>query len=174
SCRGEWAALRKRAWSDDGEMGRNRSDLIVFAGRRLVQLVPVLLGVVIITFFFTHVAVPDPCAIWAGAHAQPYQIQNCRSTFGLDKPLPDQFVAYLHVFGRSRGRHRDRSGPRTSLDRYVLQQSNVRPTSPLFGSRCPPRRQPGSDAGGDPASHPSGLRPRLPEPGNRDEDDAGL
>ena len=76
-------------------MGRNRSDLIVFVGRRLVQLVPVLLGVMIITFFFTHVAVPDPCAIWAGAHAQPYQIQSCRSTFGLDKPLPGQFVAYL-------------------------------------------------------------------------------
>src|SRR5437899_10608678 len=76
-------------------MGRNRSDLIVFVGRRLVQLVPVLLGVMIITFFFTHVAVPDPCAIWAGAHAHPYQIQNCRSTFRLHKPLPDQFVACL-------------------------------------------------------------------------------
>ena len=40
-------------------------------------------------------AVPDPCAIWAGAHAQPYQIQNCRVTYGLDKPLPNQFIAYL-------------------------------------------------------------------------------
>src|SRR5437879_7969898 len=76
-------------------MGRNRSDLIVFVGRRLVQLFPSPSGVVFVTFFFTVAAVPDPCPIWAGAHAQPYQIQNCRSTFGLDKPLPDQFVAYL-------------------------------------------------------------------------------
>jgi peptide/nickel transport system permease protein len=76
-------------------MSRDRSDLLIFVGRRAVQLIPVLFGVILITFFFTHVAVSDPCAIWAGAHAQPYQIQNCRVTFGLDKPLPNQFVAYL-------------------------------------------------------------------------------
>src|SRR5947209_16454952 len=32
----------------------------IFVGKRLLQLVPVLFGVVTITFFFTHVAVPNP------------------------------------------------------------------------------------------------------------------
>ncbi len=76
-------------------MGRSRSDLVVFIAKRLAQLIPVLLGVIIITFFFTHVAVSNPCAVWAGAHAQPYQVRNCIVQFGLDKPLPDQFIAYL-------------------------------------------------------------------------------
>ncbi len=76
-------------------MGRNPSDLIVFVGKRLVQLIPVLLGVIIITFFFTHVAIRNPCAVWAGPRAQPYQIAQCIQNFGLDKPLLDQFIAYL-------------------------------------------------------------------------------
>lgn len=76
-------------------MGRNKSDLIVFVGKRLVQLFPVVLGVVVITFFFTHVAVQNPCAIWAGPHATQDQIQQCIVRFGLNKPLTDQFWSYM-------------------------------------------------------------------------------
>src|SRR5438093_6068877 len=76
-------------------MGRNKSDLIVFVGKRLVQLLPVVLGVIVITFFFTHVAVQNPCAIWAGPHATQDQIQACIVRFGLDRPLPEQFWRYM-------------------------------------------------------------------------------
>lgn len=76
-------------------MGRNNSDLVIFIGKRLLQLVPVVLGVVVITFFFTHVAVQNPCAIWAGPHATQDQINACRVKFGLDRPLTNQFWAYL-------------------------------------------------------------------------------
>ncbi len=37
-------------------MGRSPSDLIVFVGKRLLQLLPVLAGVVLLTFFVTHLA----------------------------------------------------------------------------------------------------------------------
>ncbi len=43
-------------------MGRNLSDLVVFIGMRLVQLIPVLLGVILLMFFLTHITVSDPCA----------------------------------------------------------------------------------------------------------------
>src|SRR3989441_1447634 len=76
-------------------MGRNKSDLIVFVGKRLVQLLPVVLGVIVITFFFTHVAVQNRCAIWAGPHATQDQIQACIVRFGLDRPLPEQFWRYM-------------------------------------------------------------------------------
>jgi len=76
-------------------LGRNKSDLIVFVGKRLVQLLPVVLGVIVITFFFTHVAVQNPCAIWAGPHATQDQIQACIVRFGLDRPLIDQFWNYM-------------------------------------------------------------------------------
>ena len=76
-------------------MGRSLLDLGVFMMKRLVQLVPVLIGVILITFFFTHVGIQNPCAVWAGRHPTPAQIDNCIRTFGLDQPLPNQFLRYL-------------------------------------------------------------------------------
>ncbi len=76
-------------------MGRSQGDLVIFIGKRLVQLVPVLFGVVTITFFFTHVAVPNPCYIWSGPRATQSTIQQCIVNNDLDKPLFDQYVRYL-------------------------------------------------------------------------------
>ncbi len=75
-------------------MGRSWTDLGIFIGKRLLQLIPVIFGVVTITFFFTHVAVANPCAAWTRARSQA-AIQQCTVNFGLDKPLPTQYVNYL-------------------------------------------------------------------------------
>lgn len=61
---------------------------------RLLQLVPVLFGVITITFFFTHVAVANPCAAWTKARTAA-QVQQCIVTFGFDKDLLTQYVTYL-------------------------------------------------------------------------------
>ena len=76
-------------------MGRSRGDLLVFMGKRLLQLIPVVLGVVTITFIFTHLAVRNPCAVWSGPHASQSTIKQCIINFGLDQPLPNQFGSYL-------------------------------------------------------------------------------
>ncbi len=76
-------------------MGRSWSDLAVFIAKRLAQLVPVLLGVVIITFFFTHIAVSNPCAIWSGPKASPATIDACIRNNHFNDPLPVQFYYYL-------------------------------------------------------------------------------
>src|SRR5207244_10768236 len=78
-----------------GVVGRNKSALIGFVCKRLLHLIPVVLGVIVITFFFTHVAVQNPCAVWAGAHATADQVQACILRFGLNRPLTDQFWRYL-------------------------------------------------------------------------------
>ncbi len=75
-------------------MGRNYSDLIVFIGKRLLLMIPVLLGIIVITFIFTHMAVQNPCAVWL-PHAKPNQLQACIEKYQLDKPLTDQFWTYL-------------------------------------------------------------------------------
>ncbi|MGA7923529.1 MAG: ABC transporter permease [Thermoplasmata archaeon] len=75
-------------------MGRNLSDLVVFIGVRLVQLIPVLLGVVLLMFFLTHVSVSDPCAGWE-PHAHPNVIRACIAYFGLNQPLTTQFERYI-------------------------------------------------------------------------------
>lgn len=76
-------------------MGRSRGDLIIFVGKRLVMLIPVLFGVVTITFIFTHMAVPNPCLVWSGPRATQVTIQNCIVNNDLDKPLPNQYLRYL-------------------------------------------------------------------------------
>jgi peptide/nickel transport system permease protein len=75
-------------------MGRSLTDLLFFIGRRLVELVPVLLGVIVLTFFFTHVAVPDPCPSWY-PHAKPPVLAACRNFFGFNQPLYIQFEKYI-------------------------------------------------------------------------------
>ncbi len=75
-------------------MGRSPTDLVLFVGKRLLMLIPVVFGVMAITFFFTHVAVQNPCVVWY-PHAKPATIATCIRTFGLDQPLPVQFYRYL-------------------------------------------------------------------------------
>ncbi len=75
-------------------MGRSFSGLVIFVLKRLVQLIPVVFGVATITFIFTRLAVRDPCAIWY-PKAKPAVVQGCIHTFGLDQPIPTQFVNYL-------------------------------------------------------------------------------
>ncbi len=76
-------------------MGRSKSDLLIFLGKRLLQLVPVVLGVVTITFFFTHIAVPNPCLIWSGPRATQHTIDLCIANNDLDKPFVTQYLTYL-------------------------------------------------------------------------------
>src|SRR5580693_3356472 len=77
-------------------MGRSLPDLGIFIGKRLLQLVPVLLGSIVITFFVTHFGVTDPCTYWV-PKARPAALQACISTFGTNAPITVQFERYLAV-----------------------------------------------------------------------------
>lgn len=76
-------------------MGRSPGDLLIFIGKRLLQLIPVIFGVVLITFIFTHLAVSNPCAYWVGPKATQSTLAACRSFFGLNLPLTTQFIKYI-------------------------------------------------------------------------------
>jgi ABC-type dipeptide/oligopeptide/nickel transport system permease component len=75
-------------------VGRSWSDLAFFIGFRLLELIPVLFGVVLLTFLFTHLAVPDPCGAWF-PHAKPPVLAACRNYFGFNQPLWVQFEKYI-------------------------------------------------------------------------------
>jgi peptide/nickel transport system permease protein len=66
-----------------------------FVGRRLVQLVPVALGVTIIVFFMIHLIPGDPARTILGLHATPQKIAILHREFGLDKPLINQYWLFL-------------------------------------------------------------------------------
>ncbi|KAJ56341.1 peptide ABC transporter permease [Actibacterium mucosum KCTC 23349] len=62
---------------------------------RLIQAIPVVIGVVVITFILTRALPGDPAVYFAGDAADEASIQQVRETLGLDKPLPHQFLQYV-------------------------------------------------------------------------------
>ena len=73
-------------------MGRTPSDLAIFVAKRLLQLIPVLIGISILTFVFTHISVVNPCSQWF-PHAHASTLANCEAQFA--QPLYVQYWNYL-------------------------------------------------------------------------------
>jgi len=67
---------------------------------RILQAIPVLFGVILISFILTRALPGDPAAQFAGAMATPDSIEEVRKSLGLDKPLPEQFAIYLGQLAR--------------------------------------------------------------------------
>jgi peptide/nickel transport system permease protein len=63
--------------------------------RRLVTVIPTLIGVIIVTFLLTRVLPGDPAVYFAGPAATPQSIADIRKSLGLDKSLPEQFLHYV-------------------------------------------------------------------------------
>src|SRR6267378_4671754 len=64
--------------------------------KRLVTVIPTLIGVVIVTFMLTRVLPGDPAVYFAGPAATPQSIAEIRKSLGLDKSLPEQFTRYVN------------------------------------------------------------------------------
>lgn len=63
---------------------------------RLIQTIPVLLGVAILTFSMVHLTPGDPVLIMLGDRGGTAEdIEKLRHELGLDQPLPVQFVSYI-------------------------------------------------------------------------------
>ncbi|WP_066367398.1 ABC transporter permease [Herbidospora mongoliensis] len=69
--------------------------IVRFVGRRLLQLVPVLLGVVVLTFLLVRVLPGDPIRTILGPNATPEDAAAARARYGLDQPIVKQFLDYL-------------------------------------------------------------------------------
>lgn len=63
--------------------------------RRLIAALPVVLGVMIVSFLMLHLAPGDPAVVIAGADATPEAVAAVRAQLGLDRPLPERFLTYL-------------------------------------------------------------------------------
>lgn len=63
--------------------------------KRIVQLVPVLIGITILTFAMTHLVPGDPVAIMLGTQASGDDVERIRQQLGLDKPLHIQYFDFL-------------------------------------------------------------------------------
>lgn len=62
---------------------------------RVAQALPVIAGVVIVTFVLTRALPGDPAAYFAGAAASEASIAEIRAALSLDRSLPEQFAIYV-------------------------------------------------------------------------------
>jgi peptide/nickel transport system permease protein len=69
--------------------------LLQYVLRRLLGMVPVLFGVALLVFLLFHTVGADPVRVALGQHASPAAIAELRARWGLDRPLPRQFAAFL-------------------------------------------------------------------------------
>jgi peptide/nickel transport system permease protein len=74
--------------------------------RRFALAGLMLFGLICLTFAIANIAPADPAALAAGPDAGRSQIEQARREYGLDKPLPEQFLRYVTdlthgEFGRS-------------------------------------------------------------------------
>lgn len=80
--------------------------MIRYIGKRLLQMIPILLTVAILIFTLMYFVPGDPVEIMLGDTATPEQIAAARAKFGLDKPylirLWNYLVGIVHLdFGTS-------------------------------------------------------------------------
>ena len=69
--------------------------LLAMIARRCLWVPPTLLGLVLLVFAISHVIPSDPARVMAGENAPPEQVAALRQKYGLDRPLPVQFVRYV-------------------------------------------------------------------------------
>ena len=63
--------------------------------RRVLLLVPVLLGISIVTFAMLRLIPGDPAQIMLGEHATLEDVERIRERMGLNDPIPVQYLRYL-------------------------------------------------------------------------------
>lgn len=71
-----------------------------YAARRILLLIPLLVGIVIVVFGLMQIIPGDPAVVLLGQDATPDAVAELRETLGLDDPLPVQLGRYLARFAR--------------------------------------------------------------------------
>ena len=64
-------------------------------GRRLLLLVPTVLGVLTLVFFLVHLIPGDPVEVMLGETASRADLSQLRADLGLDRPLGEQYARFL-------------------------------------------------------------------------------
>jgi peptide/nickel transport system permease protein len=69
--------------------------MLFFVLRRLLLIVPILIGLTLLLFVIARLLPGDPVGLAAGPNATPELIAQLKRQFNLDQPLPVQYWTYL-------------------------------------------------------------------------------
>ncbi|MEQ9672116.1 ABC transporter permease [Coleofasciculus sp. G2-EDA-02] len=64
--------------------------------KRLLNLLPVLLGITLLVFLFLHLIPGDPATVMLGERATSEQVEALREQLGLNQPLPLQYLTFIN------------------------------------------------------------------------------
>jgi peptide/nickel transport system permease protein len=67
-----------------------------FIIKRLLSMIPVLIGISLLLFFMLRMLPGDPAQVLAGQMASPEEIETIRRQLGLDRPIYAQYLSYLN------------------------------------------------------------------------------
>lgn len=93
---------------------------------RLVQAILTIFGALTIVFLILHLTPGDPVQIMLGDYASPQLIATLRHQYGLDKPLPEQYVTFIKNtvtldFGMSLSQKRPAGSVIRSTMKYTVE-----------------------------------------------------
>jgi peptide/nickel transport system permease protein/oligopeptide transport system permease protein len=69
--------------------------MLSYVLKRLLSMIPVLIGISILLFFMLRMLPGDPAQVLAGQMASPEEIETIRKQLGLDRPVYEQYLSYL-------------------------------------------------------------------------------
>jgi len=70
--------------------------MIQYIIRRLLQMIPITLGILTLVFSLIHLIPGDPAVQIAGEGARPEDIVAVRKALGLDQPIWKQYIRYIN------------------------------------------------------------------------------
>lgn len=81
-------------------------NIYIYIVRRVLLILPVLIGLSLITFTISRLVPGDPVGLAAGPQSTPEIRERLAAEFGLDRPIPEQYINYMGGilrgnFGRS-------------------------------------------------------------------------
>lgn len=63
--------------------------------KRILQLIPVVIGISIVTFLMMILVPGDPVVLMLGQHISPQTVENVRHGLGLDQPMLTRYLHYM-------------------------------------------------------------------------------
>src|SRR5258705_7389208 len=64
-------------------------------GRRLAQMLPIIVGITVVSFVLIRIVPGDPATLILGNHYTPAAAAQIRHSLGLDRGIPTQYGLFL-------------------------------------------------------------------------------
>ena len=69
--------------------------MVAYIIRRIILIIPIVLGVTLVSFIILHSIPGDPAEVIAGMDGSKEILEKIRADLGLDKPLPIQYLVFI-------------------------------------------------------------------------------